>query len=167
MQNPQKQNPDVPSQREYLINMNRIGRYVRQFCQLDIDCIFTFHVMAITTPDGEIMWAPMLQGKDGEFSTKISGYMNVIGYFYKKKEDVDGKIVDQRFIRFRGNGEYVAKDRFHCLPGVMKNPTLPAILSRINEKKAKMAADSLADSRGLPAAPRPSPAAKRVAVRRP
>lgn len=133
--NPKKQSPDVASMREYLISQNRIGRYFRQFCELPIIFVPTFHVMAIETPDGETMWAPLLQGKDGEFSTKISGYLNVLGHFYKK---TDGEGADEtvtRYMKFRGDHQYVAKDRLNALPPLMKEPTIAKIMRAIEGKR--------------------------------
>lgn len=156
--NPKKQSPDVPSMREYLVSQTRIGRYIRQFSELPINFVCTFHVMAITTPDGETMWAPLLQGKDGEVSTKISGYFNVLGHFYKKKEEVDGKAVENRYCRFTGNHEYVAKDRYNCLPRIMKDPTIGKILGAIDIKR-----EEIKERNALPS----PPAAKKAAVRLP
>lgn len=143
--NPAKQSPDVPSMREYLVSQTRIGRYIRQFSELPIAFVCTFHVMAIETPDGETMWAPLLQGKEGEVSTKISGYFNVLGHFYKKKEqqERDGKkvSVERRYCRFVGNAEYVAKDRYSCLPRIMPDPTIGKILSTIDAKREQMSSE--------------------------
>ena len=151
MANPNKQSPDVPSMREYLVSQSRIGRYFRQFCELPIVFVPTFHVMAIETPDGETMWAPLLQGKDGEFATKISGYLNVLGHFYKRTEgDGDSKKVT-RYLKFVGDHQHVAKDRLNAMPAVMKDPTIGKILNRIEVKRAE-----------FQATPSP-PAAKRVA----
>lgn len=152
--NPKKQSPDVPSMREYLVSQSRIGRYFRQFCELPIVFIPTFHVMSIETPDGETMWSPLLQGKDGEFATKISGYLNVLGHFYKKEEQVDGKAVVNRYMRFVGNDQYVAKDRLSAMPRIMKDPTIGKILRTLEAKRAEFAA-----------APRPSAAKKAPAKR--
>jgi hypothetical protein len=161
--NPAKQSPDVPSMREYLVSQNRIGRYIRQFSELPITFVCTFHVMSIETPEGEIMYAPLLQGKEGEVSTKISGYFNVLGHFYKKKEviEADGnkRNVEVRYCRFVGNDQYVAKDRYTCLPRIMKDPTIGKILKAIDAKREQIKA---ANER-----PSPPPAAKKAAVRVP
>jgi hypothetical protein len=164
--NPKKQSPDVPSMREYLVSQNRISRYVRQFSELPIAFICTFHVMAIETPDGETMWAPLLQGKDGEFSTKISGYFNVLGHFYKKKEGEGKEATEVRYCRFVGNNEYVAKDRYSCLPRVMKDPTAGKILSAIEVKRDEIQ-ERNKRSPALPAATVRRPVKKVAAIRRP
>jgi hypothetical protein len=165
--NPQKQSPDVPSMREYLVSQNRISRYVRQFSELPITFVCTFHVMGIETPDGETMWAPLLQGKDGEFSTKISGYFNVLGHFYKKKETVEvngqSRATEKRYCRFVGNHEYVAKDRYTCLPRIMPDPTIGKILEAIEKKREEIRVRNARPS-PLPAA---RPVKKVAAIRRP
>jgi hypothetical protein len=136
-QNPEKQDPDIPSKREYMKSQVKIARYVRQFCELpDINFGCTFHVMSHETPDGSVLWVPLLQGLQGEFSTKIQGYMNLLTYMYGKEKD--GKLV--RYLRSESNAEFTAKDRFNALPPVMKDPTVPQVRKLIEDAKAKRAA---------------------------
>lgn len=132
--NPSKQDPDVPSKREYMKSQVRIARYVRQFSELDhVNFGMSFHIMAHETPEGTVTWCPLLQGLQGEFSTKIQGYTNILGYLYTKE---DGGTTN-RFMRTAQSPEYVAKDRFVALPAVIKNPTIPDIRARIAKAKAE------------------------------
>lgn len=129
MENP-RQSEDVASQREYLINMNRIGKYVRMLMELPCNVGISFHVMTGTDPDGNNVWMPMLQGKKGEFASYICGYLNVVAYMGVTKSG------GRRLITDRGYApDYFVKDQFHALrtdgKGYLDNPTLPKIDSLI------------------------------------
>lgn len=126
--NPSKQDRDVPSKREYFVSQNRIGRYMRQFVELPGNFGVSFHVGVYENPSGEDQWCPLLQGgQNMAFSTKMQGYLNVVGFYYVRDEGDER----HRYLRTTGNQEYVAKDRFGKLPALYKNPTLPGIEKRI------------------------------------
>lgn len=116
-----RQDPHVASQREYLVNMNRIGEMVRLFVDLPINFGFSAHVLPVPDPEGEIVYMPMITGKG--MAAKISGYMNVVGYLAAK----DGK----RRLLTQPKEHYYAKDRFNKLKtngkGYIDDPTLPMI----------------------------------------
>lgn len=128
--NPEKQEEFVPSRREYLINMNRIGRYVRQFVDLNtINFGCSAHVLLEPTPDGSTMYMPQVAGK--HMPSKIAGYMNIVGYMSKR--EVEGKHVQS--ILFQKEGKYYAKDRFSALGHHMDRPTLPKLMEAIEKKR--------------------------------
>lgn len=128
--NPEKQEEFVPSRREYLINMNRIGRYVRQFVDLNT---FNFgcsaHVLLEPTPDGSTMYMPQVAGKN--MPSKIAGYMNVVGYMTKR--EVEGKQIQS--VLWQKEAKYYAKDRFSALGHHMDRPTLPKVMELIEAKR--------------------------------
>lgn len=131
-QNP-RQSADVASQREYLVSQNRIGTYVRLFCDLPIHFGWTAHVMVgeDTEGDGGMIYKPAISGKKGTYTSYICGYMNVVAY-YGLTPKGNRRLITERV------GEFYAKDRFHALrtngKGYLDNPTLPQILSLVNEK---------------------------------
>lgn len=129
LENP-RQSEDVASQREYLINMNRIGKWVRMLVELPCNVGISFHVMTGTDPDGETVWMPMLQGKKGEFASYICGYLNVVAYMGVTQGGTRRLITDRAYAK-----DYFVKDQFHALrtngKGYMDNPTLPKIDSLI------------------------------------
>jgi len=139
-----KQDPDVASPKEYLVNQNRIGRYVRLFAGLPINFGISCHVMVGQNPndsDGGLLYMPAIQGKSKngiDLATKVCGYMNVIGYFGLGKKEVNGKTTRVRRMLFKMTDTHLARDRFAALPTVMDDPTLPRVEELINAKREKM-----------------------------
>lgn len=127
-----RQEEFVPSKREYLINMNKIGRYVRQFAALPYNLGISCHVMTTTESGGDgTLFMPQVQGKN--MPGKISGYMNVVGYLGKAKDGADAPVVQR--MKFRREGRYYAKDRWDALGPHMDRPTLPKIEAAIEAKR--------------------------------
>lgn len=125
-----RQEEFVPSRREYLINMNKIGRYARLFVDMPyINFGCSAHVEITQDSDGKTLYMPQVQGKN--MPSKIAGYMNVVGYM--DKAESEGSLV-QRILWLR-QGKFYAKDRFGALGKHMDKPTLPRIQEAI-EKKA-------------------------------
>jgi hypothetical protein len=124
-----QQNPNqsefVPSQREYLIDHNRIKTWIRRFVKLPCNCLFTFHVAVDEDPEGNLIYMPAVQGRSAgvSMSSIVTGYLNVVGYM----DVVDNK----RKILFQPSNEFYAKDQFHALGKVMTDPTLPKIEEKI------------------------------------
>lgn len=131
----EKQEEFVPSKREYLINMNRVGRMVRQLSKLPYNFGVSCHVMTTTESGGDgTIFMPQIQGKN--MPSKISGYMNVVGYM--GKHTVDDKTVQS--ILYRRQGRYYAKDRWNALGERVNRPTLPKVEGLIEEQRARMKA---------------------------
>jgi hypothetical protein len=132
--NPAKQSRDVASQREYLVQQNRIGSFIRDFSELPINFGVSAHVMAqARPPDGEIMYMPLIPGGKGEFSAKVCGYMNVVTYHGVTKGG------HQRLVT-RANANYFAKDRFSALKTpdgkwIVEDPTVPKIEALIQRRR--------------------------------
>lgn len=137
IENP-RQSEDVASQREYLISQNRIGRYIREFVALPINFGFTAHVMTGPSPqdDSELIYMPMIQGKKGEYASKICGYMNVIGYMgFVKVQSAQGNTRTVQRVLFQHTATHYAKDRFHALGPHMDKPTIPRIVEAVATKR--------------------------------
>lgn len=129
-----KQSAHVASQREYLINQNRIGNYVRLFADLPVNFGISCHVMIGEdgeAEDGGIILKPDIRGKKGSFSSYIAGYMNVVCYYGRTPA---GK---RRLITERQD-KYFAKDRFDALrtggKPFLDNATLPNVDKMISDK---------------------------------
>lgn len=127
-----KQDEFVPSQRQYLQNMNRIGRYTRLFVDLPINFGVSCHV-ELETVDGETLYMPQVQGKN--MPSKIAGYLNVVGYMGKAEVEEGGKKKKVQRILFMKEGKYFAKDRFNALGHHVDKPTLPKLEALIQEKR--------------------------------
>lgn len=140
----------VPSKREYLINMNRIGRMVRQLSHLPYNLGISCHVMTTAESGGDgTLFMPQVQGKN--MPSKISGYMNVVGYLGKAKNDQD-KIV-QRMQTMR-QGRHYAKDRWNALGTHVDRPTLPKVEKLIEDKRAELLAARQSEAKSASPAPR-------------
>lgn len=104
-----KQDRYVPSRREYLQSMNRIGDYVRRFTLMDYNIGISCHVMEQPAPDGDgMIFVPAIAGKG--MSSKVSGYMNVVSYLHKR--EVDGKIAQSMLMQPDPRRRLYAKNRF-------------------------------------------------------
>jgi AAA domain-containing protein len=126
-----RQEEFVPSQREYLINMNHIMRWVRLFVDLPINFGISCHVLITEESDGTTVYMPAVQGKG--MPSHVAGYMNVVGY-YGKKEEKGKKPV--RKLLVQPSGKFYAKDRFAALGNVLTDPTLPQIEQMIRKSPA-------------------------------
>ncbi len=126
-----RQEEFVPSQREYLINMNHIMRWIRLFVDLPINFGISCHVLIGEEPDGTTLYVPAVQGRG--MPSHVTGYMNVVGY-YAKKEEKGKKPV--RKMLCQPSGKYYAKDRFAALGNVLTDPTLPQIERMIRKSPA-------------------------------
>lgn len=133
-----RQSEDVASQREYLVNQNRIGKYVRLFIALPINFGFTAHVMTGPNPQDpdQLLYMPMLQGGKGEFASKIAGYMNMVGYLgFANVPGPNGNKIKVQRMQFRASDTVYAKDRFNALGAYMDRPTLPKVMDLIEAKR--------------------------------
>lgn len=132
-----KQPEDIASMREYLINMNRIGKYLRMFVGMPINFGVSCHVQVESDPEGELIYMPAVQGKN--MPSKTAGWMNVVGY-YGETPSGNRRLLTQR------TGHYFAKDRFNALrtggKGHLDNPTLPQIEGLIRGTRASAPAAS-------------------------
>lgn len=138
--NPKTQSRDVASQREYLVQQNRIASFFRDFSELPINFGVAAHVMAVDAPEIDdeeagLVYMPLIPGgKHGEFSQKICGYANLVTYHAMLKS---GR---QRLLTKRTKTHF-AKDRFNALKDEdgkwrLDNPTVPKIEALIKESRA-------------------------------
>lgn len=128
-----KQEEFVPSRREYLINMNHLGQYLRQFVTMDYNFGASFHVMTTNESGGDgTLFMPQVQGKN--MPSKVAGYFQIVGYLGKVKE---GDRLVQRLLVTR-EGRYFAKDRWDALGHHLDHPTLPKIEQLVEARRAEL-----------------------------
>lgn len=125
-----KQSPWVPDRPQYLLNQNRLGRLIRQFKALPIHFGLTAHEMVVEWADGSDNLMPMLHGQAGQYSQKICGYMNIIGY--QTARTLKGGTFESK-VRFQRTSRIYAKDRYSALGVVRTNPTIPEITTAIQK----------------------------------
>lgn len=133
MQSP-RQEEFVPSQREYLINMNHLMRMIRLFADLPIHFGVSCHVIISEESDGTTLYMPAVQGKG--MASNLTGYMNVVGYYAKREVDKGGKKAVARKLLCQQSGKYYAKDRFNALGTVLTDPTVPRLEELIRKSPA-------------------------------
>lgn len=121
-----KQNEDVPSMREWGINLNQMRKFVRGFRDLDCNVIFTAHEMLVVDEmTGKSSVKPSFSGK---LANELAGFLDEVFYLYVKKES-DGL---KRIILTGKTDREVAKDRSGKLPLTIKEPTMRKIFDLIN-----------------------------------
>lgn len=123
----------IPDMHEYLLNQNRLGVWIRDMKGLPFNFGLTMHTMRIEDQEtGEMTYLPLLQGKQGEYSQKICGYMNVVGYVTRRKGKDDKY---HTIVETNKNKKFYAKDRFDALGGRLVDPTIPKMEELIREKR--------------------------------
>ena len=148
-----KQDRDVPDRRQYLQSMNRIGRYIREFVDLPYNFGVSCHADMDELPgtNGNVLM-PDIQGK--RMPSKISGYMNIVGFLHKRQ--VEGKTVQS--MQLGKTDRIYAKNRFaNSLPNLVDKPTLPMIDAAIQEWRKKQRGEKSAAPRTAPVRRRPQP----------
>jgi hypothetical protein len=143
---------------EYGINMWRLQQWVRAAIAIpNLNIGITAHPAEMLNPiDGEVKLQPWIQGKN--MSTKIQGYMKIVGYMevVPANQNTSGK--PRRELRTAGTERFEAKDQFDAFPnGRLVDPTLEKIESAIA---------SVRQTHGTTTHPRRA-VAKKAAVRRP
>jgi hypothetical protein len=130
--------PDVPDKPEYLREQMKTLKFIRHMRALPINFGITAHVMQTEDDEGTVMYLPSIQGKQGVLSSKVCGYMSVVGRLtVVRVKGKDGKIKRSRRLVTQFDGKYYAKDRFDVLGEYVPQPTMAKIMSSINGGKQK------------------------------
>jgi hypothetical protein len=116
----------APDKGEFGQNMNRLSLLVRNLKRLPLNFGMIAHAMEWEDPQtGQTHYWPQIQGKG--MPSKFCGYTGIVGYMsvvVKEKKQV-------RRLRTQKNATHIAKDRFHALPSVMTDPTMPKIIELV------------------------------------
>jgi hypothetical protein len=117
--------PDKP---QYGETQTKLGVMVRQFSALPIHFGMTAHTERFERDDDRVEYLPMFQGGNGKFSSKLCGYMNVVGYYSVARKG--GKSVRTLYVDKRT--KFYAKDRYAITKdGKMVDPTIPKLMEGI------------------------------------
>jgi len=122
---------------DYWINMQRLGRWVRDVAALSDRGAFNFGITAWPAElspspedsDIEQKLMPWVQGKN--MSMKVCGYVNMVAF---------GNITQKgsRRLQFNETDHVYAKDQFDCTDkGFMLNPTMPKLIEAVDAARAK------------------------------
>lgn len=117
---------EVPSMREWGINLEQMRKFVRGFRDLPINTIFT--CLAATEKDvrtGRLLYKPALSGK---LANEIAGFLDEVFYMYlKETQDDEGNDVNTRLLLTSKTETIVAKDRSGKLPMIIPDPTMQVL----------------------------------------
>lgn len=120
---------DVPSQREWGKNGERIRRIVRAFRDLPLNTIMT--ALAASEKDegsGVVSFYPMLPGK---MRAEVPGYFDIVGYL-SAAEERNGEVIVRR-LQLAKTRRVIAKDRTDSLGNLLENPTIPEMWDIIHK----------------------------------
>lgn len=123
--NPDKVDPDVPSQREWGKARAHIRTIVRAFRDLPCNVIMTAQVGSLQEEGQPTKFFP---GFAGKLRTEVPGFFDIVAYLYAENEG--GTIV--RKLQSVGTRRVVAKDRTGALGQVLEDATIPDIWRLIN-----------------------------------
>lgn len=127
-----RQDPYVPSEREWGISIAHMREIVRKFCYLPCHMLFTAHIDPKKNNRNQMVNGPDLPGK---LRNQISGFVDVVGLLYT--ETTDEGIV--RKIQFAKTDTTIAKDRLGVLGQVVVNPTFPMLVEKLREHEGETA----------------------------
>jgi phage nucleotide-binding protein len=127
---------DVPSIREWNINIEQTRKFVRAFRDLPVNTVFTALVQTDKNPrTGGIKRKPSLSGK---VKDEVAGFLDIVVYLYTKE-------IDQENVRVLLCGQTedtVAKDRSNCLPLTIQNPTMNDIWTYLHKEQSSNGSES-------------------------
>jgi len=119
----EKQDPDVPSQREWGKSSEQIRRVVRGFRDLPMHTIFTAHKKEEELKN-LMVTKPSLPGK---LANEVSGFVDLVLFYYMKFVNNESK----RLMLTAKTAKEDAKDRSGKLPPVIEDPTMAKIIEFI------------------------------------
>lgn len=120
-----RQDPYVPSEREWFISQGHMREIVRKFRDLPCHILFTAHLDPKKDTKNRMVNGPDLPGK---LRNQVSGFFDVVGYLYATIED--GTAV--RKLQVAKTDTTIAKDRLNVLGQVVVNPTFPMLVEKLN-----------------------------------
>lgn len=145
----------VPEQGDYLRAQLGIDEFVLKMHDLPMHVVWTAWQEEHEDREGNVYFAPNIQGSKGALAQQIMGYMNINAFGQMVQKDG----VDVRRLWFTHHDKFRGKDRFVALGRYRDNMTLPQLLDTVGLAKKK------ASSVGEKAAPiKRSAAVKRRAT---
>jgi AAA domain-containing protein len=119
-----RQDKYVPSQREYLINGERVREIVRAYRDLPCHVFFMCHSGDARDNTNAQIFFPQFTGK---LRHEIAGFLDIVGYMTAEVQDGETK----RFLQVTKTKRVSAKDRTNKLGGMVENPTIPSMFDMI------------------------------------
>lgn len=129
----------LPDKPEYMLTQNMLQTWVRRMRSVPMSWGITAHMMSIVDEiDGDVKYMPSFQGGRGALSSKLCGYVGVVGRMYIKpvkiKKEGKTKTVNRRALQVQPHDKFYAKDGFHALGAEVERPTMAQIMELINSE---------------------------------
>lgn len=120
--------PEVPRQRDWGVNLERMRVMIRAFRDLPMHTIITAHEKETSNQrTGAIKKYPSLSGK---LANEAAGFFDIVMRMYVINDDG----VDTRVLATGASEDYVAKDRSDRLPRFIPDPTMATIYEHIRKE---------------------------------
>lgn len=143
-----RQHRNLPDRPDYFNTQNMIKAWIPRLVDMPTNLLITAHAYRTDlTENGELLVFPGIQGKVTETANAISGLMDVVGYYEKKR--VRSRTSDatkiarrlwfespERRSRREDEVRYITGDKFDCLGPYMDSPTIPKMMALINGEEA-------------------------------
>lgn len=129
---------NVPSIREWGINLELMRKFVRAMRDLPLNVIFTALVVEDRNQrTGLVTKKPSLSGK---LKNEVAAFLDVVAYGYIKEMSENNETVQKRLLLTQSTDEIIAKDRTGKLPQVVVEPTMEILydlfdLTNIRQKE--------------------------------
>jgi hypothetical protein len=107
--------PDIPAIQDHQKWQNSFKRFVKNFCDLPVNVLFTATTMRSEDEEGENIILPDFQGKGYGISQWVCAQMHVVGYLSVKRRGKGEEKEIWRRIQFQTVPPYFGKDRYNCL----------------------------------------------------
>lgn len=121
---------DVPSMREWGINLEQMRKFVRAFRDLPMNTIFT--ALMVSEKDnktGLTVKEPHLSGK---LKKEVAAFLDIVVFMYMREMEIDNETKQAHLLLSQATDTCTAKDRTSKLPQVMIEPTMAEIMKYIN-----------------------------------
>lgn len=132
----------LPDKPEYMLTQNQLSTWVRRMRSVPMSWGITAHMMSVVDEvDGDVKYMPAFQGGRGALSSKLCGYVGVVGRMYihsvKVKKEGKTRTVNRRALQVQPSGKFYAKDGFHALGSELEKPTMAQIMELINTRRSE------------------------------
>ncbi len=142
---------NLPDKPDYFNTQNMLKSWFPRLIDLGVNLLVTAHAYRTDmTENGELLVFPGFQGRVNEVSNAISGLMDVTAYMESRRlrNPRTGQTkVDRRLWFASPTGRrkeeqdtrYIVGDKFMALGEYMKDPTMPAIIAKIDGEETASA----------------------------
>jgi hypothetical protein len=155
---------DIPQIQDHQKWQNMFKRFIKSFCDLPTNVLFTALPLRVEDEEGEELVLPDLQGKGYQISQWVCAQMSIVAHMKKVRkkagQDAQGeqKYEIVRRFRFQYSPPYFAKDRYDALGVYLDDPTLAEIDARIKEEPEEPKPSRKRSTAKSGGSKRPSPA---------